>query len=283
VTIHPLAQLFPLLEGHAFEEFCQDIKLHGQLEPITVQGGMVLDGRNRMRACDRLGRPVRQVQWDTLGLSISPEAFIWSKNVQRRHLSDGQRAAIAETWRPQLEAEAIRAMVAGGGDKKSEEAKKSGMTERSYPIAPKPTTRKQLAVLADVSERKIQQAATVARDAPELLEEVKAGKISLLEAVKQAEAKPQPQKHAEVSVRPMRVIDVKAAKRRVIAFLSSIEGSCDGLGRVRIDLILSAFPEDELEQWAAKAAELSNRLRSFGRKLRNTNNGEIVNGSDGAI
>ena len=83
-----------------------------------------------------------------------------------------------------LRADGLKAMSEGGGDKKSAEARKSGLINRSNPIPPV-RTRKKLAEQAGVSERKIRQATAIA-DQPELLEQVKAGTLRLKDAVKQA-------------------------------------------------------------------------------------------------
>jgi hypothetical protein len=60
LEFHPLADIFPLLEG-------QD--LH---EPIVLFEGKILDGRNRYRACGAAG--------------IEPVAYVISLNLRRRVL-----------------------------------------------------------------------------------------------------------------------------------------------------------------------------------------------------
>ena len=47
---HPLSNLFPLIEGAAFEELIADIKQHGVREAVVLYEGAILDGRNRHRA-----------------------------------------------------------------------------------------------------------------------------------------------------------------------------------------------------------------------------------------
>ena len=42
---HPIAGLFPLIEGEQYEKFKTDIAEHGQREPGVIYEGRVLEGR----------------------------------------------------------------------------------------------------------------------------------------------------------------------------------------------------------------------------------------------
>src|SRR6202047_3944512 len=53
---HPLAQLFPPISQEELAELGRDIALHGQLEPIVLYQGKILDGVNSYRACRRMKR-----------------------------------------------------------------------------------------------------------------------------------------------------------------------------------------------------------------------------------
>jgi N6-adenosine-specific RNA methylase IME4/ParB-like chromosome segregation protein Spo0J len=91
LQFHVLANVFPLLEGEAFDELVADIREHGLHEAIVVYEGRILDGRNRYRACGAAGvEPTFTVyQGD------DPVAYVVSLNLRRRHLSESQRAMVA--------------------------------------------------------------------------------------------------------------------------------------------------------------------------------------------
>lgn len=88
---HPLAELFPLIEGQAYWDLVADIREHGVREPVVMLDGMVLDGRNRYLAAREAGRPVPVVQYE----GDDPLGYVVSLNLKRRHLSESQRAMVA--------------------------------------------------------------------------------------------------------------------------------------------------------------------------------------------
>src|SRR5215472_6836289 len=64
---HPLANMFPMIEGQALEDLKHDIAAKGILEPIRLYQGMILDGRNRYSAARAVGHTFTLddfVQWE---------------------------------------------------------------------------------------------------------------------------------------------------------------------------------------------------------------------------
>jgi hypothetical protein len=92
-SVHPAADIFPLIEGAEFDSFCEDIGTHGLMDPVIIDAasGQLIDGRNRVRACGRLGIEVAETRYH--GADVVH--FVISHNLHRRHLTDSQRAMIA--------------------------------------------------------------------------------------------------------------------------------------------------------------------------------------------
>jgi len=91
IKFHPLADLFPLMEGEEFDALVADIKANGLQEPVVVHEDMILDGRNRFMACEAAGVEPTFVPF----LGENPLAFVISTNLRRRHLNESQRAMVA--------------------------------------------------------------------------------------------------------------------------------------------------------------------------------------------
>jgi hypothetical protein len=91
LEVHPLASCYPLLQGQAFDELVADIKAHGLAVSIELYGGMILDGRNRYRACQQLGIEPTTITYQ----GNDPVARVESLNGHRRHLTQSQRAMAA--------------------------------------------------------------------------------------------------------------------------------------------------------------------------------------------
>jgi len=115
---HEFAAVFPLLEGEALEELTKDIAANGQMVPILVFEGAILDGRNRYRACCAVGvTPITEQA--RVKDRESALRLVISLNIKRRHLSEAQRGMAALSVLPMFEAlaaERQRATLAKPGE-----------------------------------------------------------------------------------------------------------------------------------------------------------------------
>jgi hypothetical protein len=100
---HLLAALFPPISEEELAELGRDIALHGQLEPIVLYQGKILDGVNRYRACRRMDREPWTTEFNQESVKRTPEQYVIAANVRRRHLTPAQKAAIAVEWAERVE------------------------------------------------------------------------------------------------------------------------------------------------------------------------------------
>lgn len=153
---HPVADIFPLMAEHELAELAEDIREHGQREPIYLHEGQIVDGRNRYLACRRAEVPPEFQEWD--GGDGSLVSFVVSMNLRRRHLNESQRQVVA----------AKIATLAKG--------------QRPRRLADVPT-QAEAATLLNVGERGVRRARVVLGHAvPALREAVERGEIGLTAA-----------------------------------------------------------------------------------------------------
>jgi hypothetical protein len=89
LKLHPACAVWPDMPAADFAELVADIKTKGLREAITIMpDGAILDGKNRFRACQKLGITPATVTYD----GDDPIGFALSKNKYRRHLSSSQLA-----------------------------------------------------------------------------------------------------------------------------------------------------------------------------------------------
>lgn len=162
---HPAAALFPMLSEAELTELAEDIHKNGLLDPIVLHDGMILDGRNRYAGCELANVEPRFVEWD--GSGDSPTLYVLSKNLHRRHLTTGQKAAIAVESLPLLREEAQKRMRAGKRDEDPESKSTQG---RAREIAAKQV---------GVASATIYEAEQVKKADPEEFDKVRRGETVL--------------------------------------------------------------------------------------------------------
>jgi N6-adenosine-specific RNA methylase IME4/ParB-like chromosome segregation protein Spo0J len=164
---HPFAGLFDLLSKREIADLSEDIAAHGQREPVMIHRNMILDGRNRYRACLLKGLPVLCEQFP--GTNDEALDYVISLNVYRRHLSPSQRALAMADYEEYRH----------GGKRRNLVFQDANWQLEGIDPAKPAATRAELAERGHVSERQIARAAVV-RDhgTPELNDAVRAGEIA---------------------------------------------------------------------------------------------------------
>lgn len=210
---HPAANIFPMMDDVRLQELADDIKANGLRVPIQVLDGKVIDGRNRLKACE-----IAEIQprFEYIEAGSNPWQLAWALNGQRRDLTADQRYILwaecaendkawqAEQRRIQEEANRKRAEAAKAQENRGNQYTKPtesagaattcGMTSTSSaiefptPAAPKPASDEPKSKPTRTSDKKAEQAnvdrGTVERNDwlkkhhPDLYQQVKEGKLT---------------------------------------------------------------------------------------------------------
>jgi len=226
--IHPAAMIFPEMEGDQWSNFVADIRDNGQREPIVVHNGKVIDGRNRLRACAwlKIEPKVKLYQ----GREEDILSFVLSLNLNRRHLTESQRAMVATKI----------ATTKNGGDRKSGQ-NANLRTEK---------TNEQAASMLNVSARSVVTAKQIVRKGePEVAAAVEAGAMTLNEAAKVVQLRPELQRAAATMPKAERRETLAGNTIEELGVIGASEdrhaASRYGLIRVLGDLCkISGTPED---------------------------------------
>lgn len=147
LPVHPLAAIFPMMPDDELADLGADIKTNGQRHPIilgewqdakgkTIKG--IIEGRNRLRACQLVGVEPKFEQLN----GEDPRTVIASENLRRRNLSMGQQAV-------------AHAMI--------------------YPDPDPPGRGRKAVVTTGFSRERLSHARTVLREAPDLAAQVLGG------------------------------------------------------------------------------------------------------------
>ena len=222
--IHPAAEMLPLLPGPELETLAQSIRAHGLKHPIVLLDGAVIDGRNRLLACERAGVEPRFVDW-TPANGESPWDYVWSTNAERRHLEAGTKAALgvkfetaSEEWREERRRaeERKRRALEEATNRRVEAAKAKGTrADVPAPAPERPTpppaarrdkraeeareSRTHLAKKIGVSPRTVQDAISLQKKAPETFERVARGEVPLKKALAEVKRQERVERIVEIA------------------------------------------------------------------------------------
>lgn len=180
LSFHPAADIFPRMSDSELSVLAEDIRAHGLKVPITLADGVVLDGRNRLRACEMAGVEPRFEEFS----GKDPLRHVVSLNLHRRHLNESQRAMIGA---------------------KLANMRQGARTDLEHPADLPEVSQSDAATLMNVGERTLREAKAILRHAPEKAADVEAGKKSLCQ-VKREIVKERVRKTAALPGKKYRVI-----------------------------------------------------------------------------
>jgi hypothetical protein len=177
VKIHPAAEAYRLMTEEELASLAADMAVNGQRDPIVlgrvngVASEALVDGRNRLRACEIAGIEPR---FETIQFENDEEikAFVKSRG-ERRNISKGEQAMALAWLYPEPEK--------GGRGKKGKASETDGF-----------------------SSTRLKQARAVYRYSLELAERVRDGVVKLDEALKQVEDSRKELQSAETQIGQLR-------------------------------------------------------------------------------
>lgn len=222
---HPLAAMFPPMTDGEFSALVEDIRQHGQKEPVLMFEGLVVDGRHRWSACAVLCIEPQSMEWS--GDEEALIRHIVSTNLHRRHLSPTDRALLAVSY----------ANLPRGTNRHSVlDPSRDGSSLRQ----------RDAAALFGVSDASITRAKRIAaKGSQELVAALRGGEISLAEAARVANLPKEAQNEilqAAAAIRGRKIVEKRERLRGTVE--ASLNAVPDTLPQGRFQVVIADFPFD---------------------------------------
>ena len=231
-----------MMTEEQYVQLRDDIKEHGQCEDVVVWKGLLLDGRNRLRACEELGI---EPQIAELMEETDPVAYVISHNLHRRHLTTTQRSDVA-----------AKLATLKHGDVKSQ---KSELQKCNSTIA-------DAATLLNVSKRSVSAASYVHdHGCKELKDGISSGEIPVTLAEKFSKEFTDKKEQAKIAKGGTKAIKeaLKGGKtKEKIAATSPASAPVESQASIMLDSLGRQIPKN-----LRSASELAIQLQATGREL----------------
>lgn len=204
--LHPACKIFPPLGEDDLQELADDIAANGLRNPIVLYQGKILDGRNRWDACKLAGvdPQFRDFEGD------DPLSWVISQNLTRRHLTASQRAVIALDLLPLLEQEAKDRQRLSQGRGKKGRKNLGGFPENGEAA-------EHAARITRSNAKYVRSVKQIKEQAPELIEKIRTGDLTVVEAQRLATIDQQREKerHARRGMKKQRTWRITAEQKVV--------------------------------------------------------------------
>ncbi len=191
--VHPACAMLPMMSQASLEEMAEDIAANGQHQPVITFEGVLLDGRNRLRACEIAGIEPEIREWD----GEDPVRWVLSLNFHRRHLSDSQKSVVGARAEELLASRVsstlniIEVAPPIAGDGVVEDDAPAARTKKEKLPSPREVRRRAretAAALVNISPKAIARGRKLIDKAvPELVGAVARGTVTLTQATRVAE------------------------------------------------------------------------------------------------
>lgn len=166
---HEYADIFPPMDAAEFDRLVDSMTRHGfdEHEPVLLYEGKILDGRHRLLAAREAG--VEPIVETFDGTDREALDKVQRRNLDRRHLTTAQKAAVAADLK-QRYADRAKARQREGG-----RAGGKGMENLPDPSTDTGTAREQAGKQVGVSGRTVDKADSIRDEAPDVHERMKRG------------------------------------------------------------------------------------------------------------
>ena len=237
MKIHKIAKLFPTLAGDDLRRLAEDIEANGQLVPCVKDGDVLLDGRNRIAACKLVNVEPQFEEFK----GDSPVAFIIGANINRRHLTPSQKAALAVQIEPDFAKEAKKRQATSTGGRNPQ------LVATMRQAAGKSVD--QAAEAVGASGRNVSHAKAVKEAAPELFDAIVTGDVTVAQAARAVKERGREAKRVANAVRVEQTSDIRTLE----AVFSTLvvdppwdwgdEGDVNQFGRAKPDYATTSLDE----------------------------------------
>jgi hypothetical protein len=278
---HEAANLFRLMNTEEFSRLKASIEEHGLKDAIVLCDGKILDGRNRYRACLELQVSPHFADWD--GSYGSPTLYSVNKNLNHRHLSASERAAVVSDMMPMLSAEARKRMEATQA-KPGEKVGAKALIDLSEPTPPAPRSIDIAAAVVGVSPATAWRANKVKEVDTEAFDRIKSGESTVNAEYYRVVKKVEPVERKK-PVMPLSGqkfdTDAAAAGRRLAEFMGVMQATVQGLKKLRPAYVIAGCGDRELAAYLKSMRQMASELRQVAKTIEGQeSNDELQNEND---
>jgi N6-adenosine-specific RNA methylase IME4/ParB-like chromosome segregation protein Spo0J len=184
LKLHPHQYLIPPMSEEDYNNLKEDIKRNGILQPIDITyNNVILDGHHRVKAAKELGIKEVEVRIPEL-LYVDEDEYLISVAMNRRHLTEGQKAVLANEYRKILSEKAKKQRAVDAIEKRWRPERKylSATVTDKYNEGQEVDTRKEASNKFKVSERKVRTVQEIEKTAPKVYEKLGSGELQIHEA-----------------------------------------------------------------------------------------------------